>query len=182
MSKIVKKLLTETYADRFAELAEAMIVDIRGIDANDNNELRTDLANKQIRVTVIKNSLARKTFEGSDLEALNDLIDGPTALVYSGPDVSVVNIAREMIDWAKKLKQLELKGAVLEGTAYGPDQIEALSKFPTREEAQAQVVQLILSPAQRLVGAITGPGAQLASILKAIEEKLEDGEAIEKVA
>ena len=102
-------------------------------------------------------------------------------LAESGAE-TVVDVAREIVDWAKKIKKIELKGAVLDGELYaGKDGVEALSKFPTRAEAQAQVVQLVLSPAGNLVSAITSPGAEIVSILKTIEEKLEKGEAIAKV-
>lgn len=178
MSKTVKKLMTGTYRERFGDLTEAALIDIRGIKANDNNELRTELARKQIRVTVIRNTLARSAFKDTGLEPLEELIDGPTALAYGGDDVSVVNVARELMDWARKLDNLELKGAVLDGTVFGADEMARLSKFPTREEAQAQVVQIILTPAQKLAGAIASPGAKLAGIIKTLQEKLEEGEQI----
>ena len=180
MSKTVKNLLTQSYKNRFSDLSQAMVIDVRGIEANDNNALRTGLAQKQIKITVVRNALAKTAFAGTALEPLNDVIDGPSALVYGGE--SVVNVARELIDWAKKLQNLELKGAVLDGIVFGPDQMDALSKYPTRDETQAQVVQLFLSPAKNLAGAVKGPGSKIASILKTIEEKLEKGEAIARVA
>ena len=50
-----------------------------------------------------------------------------------------------------------------------------------REEAQAQIVQLLLSPAGQVIGAATSAGGSIAGILKTMEEKLEKGEAIAKV-
>ena len=64
-----------------------------------------------------------------------------------------------------------LPGRIMEG---GPDH------YPTRDEAIAKVVTLVLSPGGKLASQIAGPGARLASIVKAIEEKLEKGEAIAK--
>jgi len=40
---------------------------------------------------------------------------------------------------------------------------------------------LVLSPGRNLVGAVMGPGSKIASLVKSIEEKLEEGEAIAKV-
>ena len=60
--------------------------------------------------------------------------------------------------------------------------MKRLSDFPTREEAQAKVVSVVLAPAQNLVGAATAPAKNIAGILKTIEEKLEKGEAIAKVS
>ena len=71
---------------------------------------------------------------------------------------------------------------VRRATVEDPDQITALSKFPTKEEAQAQVIQVVLGPAGQVIGAATSAGANIASILKAVEEKLEKGEAIAKIA
>jgi len=183
MSKPVKNLITEEYKRRFDGVSGAVLVDVRGMQSNDNNNFRNDLAGKSIRITVVKNSQAKRAFEGTDLEGLNAMIDGPSALVYpTTADTSVVNVARELIDWAKKLETLEFRGAILDGIMFGPDQIEALSKYPTREEAQAKIVTLLLSPGRNLAGAIKAPASNIAGILKTIQEKLEAGETIAKVS
>ena len=181
MSKPVKELIIETYRQRFDGVSSAVLVDIRGVDANNNNRLRNDLNSKHIRVSVVKNSLARYAFQNHDLEPLNDMLEGACAVVHpSNGDTTVVNVARELVSWAKEVPQIEFKGALLDGALFGPNEIDALSKYPTREEAQGQAVQLLLAPAQQLAGAITGPGQQLAGMVDAIRQKLEDGEEIKK--
>src|SRR5688572_13122751 len=158
MSKPVKEMLIADYKKRFDNIDGALIVDIRGMNANDNNDLRLGLQKKDIRVTVIKNTLAKKAFSGTNLASLADALEGPSALAYGAE--SVVDVARELVDWAKKLKQLTLKGAVLDGTYYdGVEGVKRLSSFPTREEAQARIVQLVLSPASNLLRAATSPGS-----------------------
>jgi large subunit ribosomal protein L10 len=180
MSKPVKEMIVRDYQQRFEDVENALVIDIRGIPANDNNELRMALQQKDIRVTVVKNSLARKAFEGTTLEPLGPALDGPSAIAYGAE--SVVNVARELVEWAKKVKKLDLKGAVLDGTYFdGVDGVKRLSDFPTREEAQARVVQLVLAPAGNVVGAATSAGAKLLGIVKEIEERLEKGETISKV-
>lgn len=181
MSKPVKEMVIEDYKRRFHDLEGALVVDIRGIPANQNNELRTALHEQSIKVTVVKNSLARKAFDGTALEALGPMLDGPSALAYGAE--SVVDVARVIVDWAKKVEHLSLKAAILDGEVFdGEEGVKRLSSFPTREEAQAKVVQLALTPAQNLVGCAVSPGAKLLGVVKTIEERLEKGEAIEKVA
>ena len=176
MSKPVKNLMTEVYRQRFADQDGAVVVDIRGIEANDVNEFRSQLAEKEIRVSVVKNTLAKRALAGTPMEGVGTMLEGPSTLVYGG--ASVVDVARHLIDLAKQLGDLEFKGAWMEGQAFGPDQIKELSEYPTREEAQAQALQAVLSPGRNLAGQITGPGAKIASLVKAIEEKLEKGETI----
>ncbi|MEM1423821.1 MAG: 50S ribosomal protein L10 [Planctomycetota bacterium] len=180
MSKPVKNMLIRDYQERLGDTTDALVVSIRGIEANDNNNLRQALAAKDIKITVVRNNLLKHAFGDSTLSNAEPLMSGPSALAYGAE--SVVDVARELVKWAKEIENLELKGAVLDGELFeGEEGVERLSKFPTREEAIAQTVTLILSPAQNLVGAAMGPGAALASIVKTIEEKLEKGEEIAKV-
>ena len=181
MSRPVKEMIVDSYKERFADVENALVIDIRGIAANENNKLRLGLLEKEIRVTVVKNTLARKAFEGTTLETLAPSLDGPAALAY-GAD-TVVDVARELVDWAKKVKKLELKGACLDGDFFeGEAGVKKLSEFPTKDEAIGTVVQLVLSPARNIVGCAASPGSKLLGIIKQIEEKLDNGETISKVA
>jgi large subunit ribosomal protein L10 len=180
MSKVVKDFMIRDYKDRLDDTQDAVLISIRGISANDNNRLRRELKKQDIQVTVIRNGLARHAFAGSGLAGLSPLLEGPSALAYGAE--SVVDVARSMIKWATELDQLELKGAVLDGQLFeGKEGVERLSKFPTRDEAIAQTVTLILSPGRKLMGSVMGPGGRLMGIVKSIEERLEKGEAITKV-
>ncbi len=179
MSKVVKDLIINEYRTRFEGVSDALLVDIRALKAEQNTELRSGLRKKGIKVTVVRNALATKALEGTSLSPLDPLLTGSTAIVYGGE--TVIDVAREVVEFAKKLRKMELKGAILDGEVFtGKAGVEALSKFPTRAEALGQAVQLVLSPGASLVGAITGPGGAIMSILKTIEEKLEKGETIAK--
>ncbi len=183
MSKPVKNLMIQSYKQRFGDVTGAVLIDIRGINAETNNRLRAGLGEKQVKVTVVKNSLARKAFQGTALEPVDELLEGSAAMVYpTNGDTTAVDVARELMSWAKQIEGFAFKGAILDGIVFGPDEVEALSKYPTRDEAQAQVIQLVLTPAQNLVGAVLGPGRKIAGLVDAIKDKLEQGESIEKVA
>ena len=174
-------MIVTEYRRRFDDITDALIIDIRGIDANENNKLRVDLFDKDIHITVLKNSLAKTAFKGTNLEVLTTTLTGPTALVFGGD--SVVDVARNLVDWAKKVKKLDLKAAILDGELFeGADGVKRLSNFPTKEEAQGTVVQLVLSPAGNLVKAATSPGSNLLGIIKEISTRLEEGNTIEKIA
>jgi large subunit ribosomal protein L10 len=180
MSKPVKNMIIGEYRDRLGDAQDALVIGLRGISSNDTNEIRSGLAKKSIRVSVVRNKLFGQAFGETNLAPLTELLSGANALAYGGE--SVVEVAREIVELLKKFPDIELKGAVLDGQLFkGQDGVEALSKFPTKDEAIAKDVAIILGPAQKLVASVKGPGAQLAGVLKAIEEKLEKGEAIAKV-
>jgi large subunit ribosomal protein L10 len=97
---------------------------------------------------------------------------GPCTVVYGGD--SIVDVAKEVIDWAKKLKDIKPKSAFVEGVVMTGEGVKDLSKMPTRTELQGQVVQLVSSPGSNVAGALLGPGGVIAGCVKSLIEKLEE--------
>jgi len=168
MSKPVKKLIRDELVQRFEGVTELAVVAFTGVDAITTNEIRTRLHEKDIHVTVVKNSLARQAFDALGIGGAGALLDGPSAVAY-GAD-SVVTVVRELLDIRRQTPNLKVKAAYLEGATFGAEDIDALSKYPTRDEAVAQVVQCVLSAGANVSGCLLGPAGQLAGILKSIEE------------
>lgn len=180
MSKPIKQMIIDEYQRRFDGVTGGVLIEIRGMEATDNNQFRNELRKKEIRVAVLKNSLAKKAFAEGPLDALNSAITGPAALAWGAE--SPVDVARELVQWAKNVEQLELKAALLDGEFFeGRQGVTRLSTFPTRDEAQANVVTLLLSPFKNVVGAASSPGSKVLGAIKTLQEKLEDGETIAKV-
>ncbi len=180
MSKPVKEMIIAEYRKRFGDVQGGIVVELRGMEASNNNRLRTTFREKGVRVTVLKNNLARKAFEGGPLEKLSKSLSGPSTLIYG--QGSVIDVARELMKAIGTNREIELKAAVLDGEYFeGPAGVDRLSKFPTRDEAIANVVTLVLAPGGKLVGAITSPGAKLLGIIGEITSRLEKGETIAAV-
>ena len=170
MSRPVKQMIRRELARRFAGVSSVAIVGFTGIDAEATYQMRGTLAQKDIHLTVVKNSLARQAFKEVGLDAAIELLDGPCAIAYGGD--SVVTIVRELLDIRKIAPTLEIRGAVLDGDVFkGDAEVKQLSNFPTREEAIGQVLQCALAAGANLAGCLLGPAGQIAGILKTIEEK-----------
>jgi large subunit ribosomal protein L10 len=177
MSKYVKNLIMRDVAEKFKGVEGLAVINPRGINATKNNQIRRKLRDKKLRMTVVKNSLARKALstDESKLKGFDQLLDGPSALVYG--EASIATIARLLLDEKKADDKIELRGVYFDGEIYpGQKGVEQVSKMPTREEAIRTVLAAILSPGKKLVGALVAPGRNLAGILKAIEEKAKTNE------
>ena len=175
MSKPLKNLITNELKSRYSELDSILIVNPIGIKANDTVELRRGLREKKIRMEVVKNSMLKRAVAGTQLEVVSELLEGSCAVVSGGD--SIVDVAREIVEWNKKLPALEIKGAVVEGKVLDGAGTKELAKMPTRPELLGQVVQLAQSPGSNLAGAIAGPASRIAGCIKALQEKLEQGES-----
>lgn len=179
MSKSLKAMLSRDYVARLSGRSEAMVISIRGMKGTASTKLRNGLAKNKIKVTVVRNSLAKRSLAGTAIEPLLAVLEGPSALAYG--DASVVEVARQIVKMLPDFPGLELKGAVLDGTLFkGEAGVKELSKYPTKDEAIGQAVTLVVSPGRKLAAQIVGPGSTLAGLVKAIEAKLEKGEAIAK--
>lgn len=179
MSKVIKDMIIRDYKARLEGTTDAAVVSMRGVTGINTTKLRATLRTKKIKMTTVRNALARQAFKGTKLSSLEPLLEGPSVLVYGG--ASVVEVARELIAAIAEMPTVELKGALLDGQLFtGKAGVTELSKFPTREEAQGQTVAIILGPAKKLLAAVKGPGSNIAGIIKSIEEKLEKGETIAK--
>lgn len=184
MSKRVKDLIEKDYQRRMSHVDAVAVINPRGIDANKTNKLRQVLAEKGVKITVVKNTLARRAGGDLSIKGFEALLDGPSALVYgesveTGEPTAISSVCRALVDQKKDkaYEALELRGVFFDGEVYhGEAGVTKVSKFPTREEAIADLVGCILAPGANLAGALAGPGGAIAGILKAIEEK-QGGEA-----
>jgi large subunit ribosomal protein L10 len=177
MSKPVKEMITRDLSSRYATEANAVWIELVGVDGIMTNEFRRALRSQNMRLEVVKTSLLRRACAGGPLARLADALEGPAALVTGGD--SAITVAKLLEEWLPKLpKNLRMRGAVLEGEYIGEAEVQDLSKMPTKADLQGRVVQIILTPGGKVVSTLLAPGSNIAGILKTMIEKLEKGEAI----
>jgi large subunit ribosomal protein L10 len=170
MSKRVKSLVERDIGNRLKDIDAVAVISPRGINAIKNNQIRRKLRDQGLRMTVVKNTLAKRVTAKSKIAGFESLLDGPSAVIYGKGSMSAV--ARLLMEEKKADEKIELRGIFFDGEVYvGTKGVEQVSKLPTREEAIGQIVALLLSPGKNLAGAIKGPAGKLAGIIKAIAEK-----------
>lgn len=175
MSKKVKSLIEKELVARFEGVQSVAVINPRGINATKNNTIRRKLREQGVRMTVVKNTLAKRATANSGIQGFQSLLDGPSAVIFG--DASISAIARVLLAEKKTDEKLELRGIFFDGEIYlGEKGVEQVSKLPTREEAIANILGAILGPGKKLAGALKGPGGKVAGVLKSIEEKAPKGE------
>lgn len=176
MSKFVKNLVVRDIAEKFKEVDGVAVISPSGINATKNNGIRRRLNAMGLRMTVVKNSLAKRALGEGKLKGFESLLDGPSAVVYG--KASIANIARAILAEKKTDDKIKLRGVYFDGEVYlGDKGMEQVSKLPTREEAISALVASILSPGRKLGGIFKGQAGKIAAILKTVEEKAKEKEA-----
>ena len=150
-----------------AEIAEllngaqsAVVVDYRGLTVEQDTALRKQLREAGVTYKVYKNTMIRFAAKGTDFEALDPHLEGPTALAVSKTDATVA--ARILANFAKKADALEIKGGVVEGTYYDAKGLTVSATIPSREELLG-----------KLLGSIQSPITNFARVLNQIAESKE---------
>lgn len=168
MSKPVKAMVTAELKERYAGTDGACVVDLTGMNVQEQEELRRRLRDKSSRVQVVKNSLARRAFRGGPLEPIGEALEGPCALVVSSK--SLIDAAKVLVEAAKEFEHLELKQAIVDGE---PEllTVAELSKMKSRLELIGDLASLIASPGRALAACLASPQSRIAGCLKTIIDK-----------
>ena len=166
----IKSLLVQELVNSWQGLESFVVVCPVGLDAIISNQLRAALHAKNIRMTVVKNSLARLALAELGMPEAGKLLDAPSAICFGGE--SVVDVARQMVDFSRGVEVFNIRGAFVEGQLFSPEQVRKLAAMPNKAELAGQIVCLILSPGRRIASALVAPAGRIAGAIKAFAEKL----------
>ena len=169
MSKAVKNMMMDDLREAVGACREVIVVDVSKLDGVTSNKWRVALSKKKIRAVGVKNAVARKALGDVGLTGLGPALKGPSTIVFGGEDI--VALSREIADWAKKLKDLQISGGAIGETSLSAADVDTLSKSPGRKELLGQLAGLILSPGAQLAAAIQGPGGKVAGCVKSLADK-----------
>jgi large subunit ribosomal protein L10 len=156
----------------FNSISAGVLVDYRGIEANQVVELRKKLNDASSTMKVIKNSLARIAAENTPIAELADQFTQTRALVYSDGDA--VQQAKVLSEAAKSLDKLKILAGILVGDSkisiLNSGEVEALSKLPSRDELIMKLLFLMQAPATQFVRTLNAVPAKFVRTLAAIRD------------
>jgi large subunit ribosomal protein L10 len=144
-------------------------LDYRGLTYAESALLRERLVKVDARLKVVKNTLAKIAAAQAGVEGLDELLQGPTAIVYAKGDP--VKTAKTIQDFIREKKKASVRGGKLERTMLAAADVEKLATLPSREQLIAQLVGTIAAPLRGLVTVLNGPIRQLVVVMGQVEQK-----------
>lgn len=179
MNKEQKQEVIEALKTKFSQYSNFYITDTESLSVAQVTNLRRHCFDKQVEMKVAKNTLIRKALESLDSEkyaGVYDSLHKVTALMFSeSPKEPAVIISsfRKSMNGEKPV----LKAAFLNGDIFvGDNQLVALTKIKTKNELIGEVIGLLMSPIQRVIGALQNRPETAEAIETAPEAKAETAE------
>ena len=157
-----KKQVVADLVERLNGSIAGVIVDYKGINVEDDTKLRKELREAGVNYTVVKNTLLKRAIAETELNGLDSVLEGTTALATSADDY--VAAARILCKFADTHKNFEVKNGFIDKEVIDVAKITGLAKLPSREILLANVL-----------GAFQAPISAFARAIQAIVDK--DGEA-----
>lgn len=140
------------------------------LSAQQSYDLRNQLRPKNIRIQLLKNSIAAVAFEKTYGINMQSFLTGTVVMAYGN---SLSDVVKALQDWNKKLKLLAIKGGYFEGRVLADKQIELAAKLPPKAVLQSMLAGSVQTPIRQVATAVNQPLQKMVYAMKAHLEMLE---------
>ncbi len=155
--------------DLLRDAKSVILNDFTGLNVEDISQLRNLCRDGGVYYTVVKNTLAKRSFGELGIDGLDPLLEGPTAVAIS--TVDEVAPAQILKKFADENELPVFKGGYVAGRVIDKNEVVRLAALPSREVLLAQVVGTLQAPIQGLVGVLSASMRDLVGVLNAVSEK-----------
>ena len=130
---------------------------------------RLELRKKNVRVKVLKNTLAKRVFADTPYKSVTEHLQGPTLLAYS--DTDPVLASKAIMEWVGKENfDLKVKSGAALGQMMSSEQLKALSKLPGKNELFVGFLWALKSPPTKFLYALQDTPRKLGYALVALRD------------
>lgn len=163
----------EKLKENFNRAKVVILTQYIGLNVLEITELRKKLRETDTFYKVVKNTLARRAFTGTDSAGDKFLseLTGPVALAFNFDDP--VKLAKVLKDYSREHEKLKIKCGLFNSKFLTSVDINTLANLPSREVLIAKVVSGMKAPINNLVFTLKGIIAKLIYTLEAIKSQKE---------
>ena len=147
-----KKEEVSNLANKMKEAKIILLTDYRGINVADVTGLRAELRKSNSEYRVVKNNITRRALAEAGIEGLDNLLEGPTAVVMNNEDY--LETAKTIYNYSKENDFYKIKGGVIDGKVMTAEEIITLAKLPSRETLLSMLAGALLGNISKLAVAL----------------------------
>ncbi len=166
--KAIVALVNETAGNALS----LVIADARGVNVTNMTELRAKAREQNIDLRVIRNTLAKRAFQGTDFEGVTDVLTGPSLFGFSMEDPGAA--ARLFKEFAKTNDKFEIKALSVSGQLLSKEQVDVLATLPTREQALGMLVSVMIAPVTKLARTFNEVPTKVTRVVAAVRDQKQE--------
>ncbi|TCO70051.1 50S ribosomal protein L10 [Chromatocurvus halotolerans] len=166
-----KKAIVAEVNETATNALSLVVADARGVSVDGMTALRQEARKSSVTLRVVRNTLARRAFEGTEYECVKEALVGPSLFGFSMEDPGAA--ARLFKEFAKENKNFEVKVLAVSGQMLGAEQLDVLAKLPTRDQALSMLMSVMKAPATKLVQTMNEVPGKLVRTLAAVRDQKE---------
>jgi large subunit ribosomal protein L10 len=167
-----KKAIVAEVNETAGNALSLVIADARGVNVTDMTELRAKAREQKIDLRVVRNTLAKRAFEGTDFECVSDVLTGPSLFGFSMEDPGAA--ARLFKEFAKTNDKFEIKALSVSGQLLDKAQVDVLANLPTLEQALGQLVSVMIAPVSKLVRTLNDVPSKVTRVVAAVRDQKQE--------
>ena len=161
MNKEQKKNYISEMETQFQNNEAIMVTHYQGLTMSQLDELRGQMREHGIKFTITKNRITKIALEKTKCKELSNLFTGATAVAFSN---DAIISARILSKFAKTNESLKLLGGIMGNEVLDQAAVQNVANLPTLDEARANIVGILATPASKLVSILLARSEKMSSL------------------
>jgi len=161
MNKEQKKNYISEMETQFQNNEAVMVTHYQGLTMSQLDELREQMREHGIKFTITKNRITKIALEKTKCKELSNLFTGATAVAFSN---DAIISARILSKFAKTNESLKLLGGIMGNEVLDQAAVQNVANLPTLDEARANLVGILATPASKLVSILLARSEKMSSL------------------
>ena len=161
MNKEQKKNYISEMETQFQNNEAVMVTHYQGLTMSQLDELRGQMREHGIKFTITKNRITKIALEKTKCKELSNLFTGATAVAFSN---DAIISARILSKFAKTNESLKLLGGIMGNEILDQAAVQNVANLPTLDEARANIVGILATPASKLVSILLARSEKMSSL------------------
>lgn len=147
-----KKNEVSELAEKIKTAKLVLLADYRGVNVEDITSIRANLRKTNSEYKVIKNNITRRALKECGYEGLDELLEGPTAVLLGYEDY--LEPSKVIYEYTKDHDFYKIKGGIIDGKIVSAEEIITLAKLPSREVLIGKLAGALLGTISKLAVAL----------------------------
>lgn len=167
-----KQAVVSEVTEVASQAHSVIAAEYQGLTVSEMTDLRVKARESNVHLRVVKNTLAKRAFEGTDYGCMNDALQGQMVYAFSMEEPG--GAARVLKDYADSNKKLVVKLIAFGGELLDPSEIKRLASLPTYDQAISMLMSVMKAPVEKLARTMNEVPGKLTRTVAAIRDQKQD--------